>query len=93
MRLVAEFTTEPFQGEGEVPPEHARAALEAAERAGLTCDFGPLGTEVRGDLDDVVPALAEVLRAALAAGATRVTVQAIPSQEPVARPEAEPGDG
>ncbi|NYD40560.1 thiamine-binding protein [Nocardioides panaciterrulae] len=74
MRLVAEFTTEPFHGEGEAP-EHARAALGAVERAELDCDFGPLGTTVRGEDEDVLPALTEVLRAALAHGATRVTLQ------------------
>ena len=77
MRLVAEFTTEPFHGEGE-PPAHAFAALEAAEDAGLDCEFGPLGTTVRGDADEVVRALADVLRAALAHGATRVTLQVEP---------------
>lgn len=76
VRLVAEFTTEPFVGEGGPAPEHALAALRVAEAAGLECDFGPLGTSVRGDSDAVVGALAEVLRMALAAGATRITVQA-----------------
>jgi uncharacterized protein YqgV (UPF0045/DUF77 family) len=74
MRVVAEFTTEPFVGEGE-PPTHATAALEAAKAAGLECDFGPLGTSVAGDADDVVYALGDVLRAALSHGATRVTLQ------------------
>ncbi|UUZ59853.1 hypothetical protein [Nocardioides sp. B-3] len=55
MRPVAEFTTEPFHGEGE-PPAHAAAALRAAEEAGLDCEFGPLGTTVRGDAEDLVPA-------------------------------------
>lgn len=74
MRLVAQFTTEPSQGEGE-PPAHARAALRAVEAAELDCDLGPSRTTVRGDGDDVVHALADVLRAALSHGATRVTVQ------------------
>jgi uncharacterized protein YqgV (UPF0045/DUF77 family) len=74
MRLVAEFTTEPFHGEGE-PPAHVTAALRAAEDAGLTCDFGPFGTAARGEADDVVRALGDVLRAALSHGATRVTLQ------------------
>lgn len=77
MRLVAEFTTEPFHGEG-APPGHAVAALEAAEDAGLDCEFGPLGTTVRGDADEVVRALGDVLRAALAHGASRVTLQVEP---------------
>ncbi len=82
MRLVAEFTTEPFHGEGK-PPKHAMAALHAAEDAGLECEFGPLGTTVRGDADDVVHALADVLRAALSHGATRVTLQVEPADSAV----------
>jgi uncharacterized protein YqgV (UPF0045/DUF77 family) len=78
MRLVAEFTTEPFHGEGE-PPAHAVAALHAVEQPGLACEFGPLGTTVSGDADALVPALAEVIRAALASGATRVTLQVEPA--------------
>lgn len=74
MDLVAEFTSEPFHGEGE-PPDHARAALEAVERAGLEASFGPFGTTVRGDDERVVQALADVLRDAFASGATRVTLQ------------------
>lgn len=77
MRLVAEFSTEPFRGEGQ-PPAHAVAALEAAEDAGLACEFGPLGTTVRGDADEVVRALADVLLAALAHGASRITLQVEP---------------
>ena len=74
MRLIAEFTTEPFVGEGD-PPPHATAALRAAEEAGLECDFGPLGTSVSGAQDEVLPALAQVLAAAFANGATRLTLQ------------------
>jgi uncharacterized protein YqgV (UPF0045/DUF77 family) len=74
MRVVAEFTTEPFVGEGE-PPPHAVAALRAAQAGGLPCEFGPLGTAVSGEADEVVQTLGDVLRAALSHGATRVTVQ------------------
>lgn len=74
MRLVAEFTTEPFDVEGS-PPAHATEALRAAEEAGLECDFGPLGTQVRGEQNQLLPALPDVLRAALAAGASQITLQ------------------
>jgi uncharacterized protein YqgV (UPF0045/DUF77 family) len=74
MRLVAEFTTEPFDVEGS-PPAHATEALRAAEEAGLECDFGPLGTQVRGEEDVLLPALSGVLGAALKAGASQVTLQ------------------
>jgi uncharacterized protein YqgV (UPF0045/DUF77 family) len=80
MRLVAEFTTEPFHGEGE-PPAHATAALLAAESAGLECEFGPLGTTVRGEAESAVGGLTEVMRAALAQGATRVTIQVEPQED------------
>ncbi len=74
MHVLAEFTTEPFRGEGE-PPPHAIAALEVVRAAGLSPDFGPLGTGVAGEAEAVIDALGKVLRVALAAGATRVTVQ------------------
>lgn len=74
MRLVAEFTTEPFDVEG-APPEHVTEALRAAEEAGLDCDFGPLGTLVRGEQQDVLSALPRVLEAAFAGGASQVTLQ------------------
>ena len=74
MRLVAEFTTEPFDVEGS-PPAHATEALRAAEQAGLECDFGPLGTQVRGEQDLLLTALPGVLGAALNAGASQVTLQ------------------
>ena len=74
MRLVAEFTTEPFDVDGQ-PPAHATEAFEAAQRAGLESDFGPLGTSVRGEDDVLLPALSGVLQAAFEHGATQVTVQ------------------
>ncbi|MGW4355447.1 thiamine-binding protein [Nocardia sp. NPDC004582] len=74
MRLRAEFTTEPFLGEGEAPP-HALAALELAESAGLECDFGPLGTSVAGSDERLLPVLGEIMVTAFAHGATRVTMQ------------------
>ena len=74
MRVVAEFTTEPFKGEGE-PPAHARRAWEVVQASGLEGDFGPLGTEIAGDRAPVLVALHEVMTVALDAGATRLTLQ------------------
>jgi uncharacterized protein YqgV (UPF0045/DUF77 family) len=75
--LVAEFTVEPFV-EGE-PGPHVRAALAAAEdaaaRTGLRVEFGPFGTSLAGPAAAVLDALDAVLRAAMAAGASRVSVQ------------------
>ncbi len=74
MRLEAEFTSEPFHGEGS-PPEHALAARDAAVEAGLDTDFGPLGTLVRGDAKALLEALPRITQAALDGGATQVTLQ------------------
>lgn len=74
MNLTAEFTTEPFRGEGQ-PPEHAVRACDQLRAAGLEPEFGPLGTTVTADRAALLPALAEMLDSALAAGADRVTLQ------------------
>jgi uncharacterized protein YqgV (UPF0045/DUF77 family) len=74
VRLEAEFTSEPFHGEGS-PPEHAVAARDAAAEAGLDTDFGPLGTLARGEAKELYDALPAIARAALDAGATQVTLQ------------------
>ena len=75
MSLVVEFTIEPFV-EG-VPGPHVRAAVEAAERSGVTVDFGPFGTTVSGDDNAVLTAIDRLLRAATGAGATRVSLQLV----------------
>lgn len=73
MTLHAEFTVEPFV-DGE-PGPHVRAAVEAAVAAGLTVQFGPFGTSMSGDDATMLTAIDAVLRAAMAAGATRVSFQ------------------
>ena len=88
MALVAEFTVEPFVG-GD-PGPHVRAALAAAEDAaagsGLRVEFGPFGTVVAGEDTAVLDAVDAVVRSAVAAGATRLSLQ-------VARPDgAAPAD-
>lgn len=74
MRVRAEVTTEPFRGEGELPG-HAAAAADALRSGGLSPEVGPLGTSVDGDADAVTAAMHAATRAALAAGATRVSLQ------------------
>ena len=74
MRVRAEFTTEPFVGEGAVP-EHVTHSAALLTEAGLDPDLGPFGTSVEGDDRILLPALGNVLAAALASGATRVTLQ------------------
>jgi uncharacterized protein YqgV (UPF0045/DUF77 family) len=73
MALTVEFTVEPFVA-GE-PGPHVRAAIEAARRSGLAVDVGPFGTAMSGDDDRVLDAVDAVVRAAVAAGATRVSLQ------------------
>jgi uncharacterized protein YqgV (UPF0045/DUF77 family) len=71
--LTVEFTIEPFvPGE---PGPHVQAAVEAAERSGLAVDFGPFGTAVTGEDEAVLTAVDRIVRAAVAAGATRVSLQ------------------
>ncbi len=79
MTLVVEFTIEPFV-EG-APGPHVQAAVEAAGGSGLVVDFGPFGTTVSGEDDAVLSAVDAIVRAALAAGASRVSLQ-------LARPNA-----
>jgi uncharacterized protein YqgV (UPF0045/DUF77 family) len=64
---------EPFE-EGRLGP-HVTAAIAAAEQAGLAADIGPFGTAVEGDVATVLGALDTLLADALAAGASRVSVQ------------------
>jgi uncharacterized protein YqgV (UPF0045/DUF77 family) len=70
---VAEFTIEPFV-EGELGP-HVRAAIGAAEAAGLVVEIGPFGTSVEGESAAVLAAVHAVVRAAVDHGATRVSLQ------------------
>jgi uncharacterized protein YqgV (UPF0045/DUF77 family) len=73
--LTVEFTVEPFV-EGD-PGPHVRAAVEAAERSGLAVDVGPFGTTVTGDDEHALAVVDAVVRAAVGAGATRVSLQVV----------------
>ena len=74
MVLRVEFTVEPFV-EGS-PGPHVDAALAAARDQGLDVDFGPFGSTIEGDDATVLAAIDAIVRAAVGAGATRVSVQA-----------------
>jgi len=74
VRLVAEFTSEPFHGEGD-PPAHALRAWDVVEAAGLDGKFGPLGTSCAGEADQILDTLRAALGAAFGAGADRVRVE------------------
>ncbi len=70
--LRVEFTVEPFVHGA--PGPHVLAAVDAAAAHGLAVEFGPFGSSGEGD-DDQVPAVEAAIRAAIDAGATRVSVQ------------------
>jgi uncharacterized protein YqgV (UPF0045/DUF77 family) len=71
--LRVEFTVEPFVAGA--PGPHVLAAVDAAAAHGLTIEFDPFGSSGEGDDATVVPAIEAVIRAALDAGASRVSVQ------------------
>ncbi|RSS78312.1 hypothetical protein [Streptomyces sp. WAC06614] len=74
MRLRVEFTTEPF--DLEEAPAHAVAAREVIQKAQLDAvDVGPFGNTAEGEAASVLGAVDALLRDALAAGATRVSLQ------------------
>ena len=74
MRLRVEFTTEPF--DLDEAPRHALVAREVIEAADLDAvDVGPFGNTAEGGADSVLTAVDALLRRALEAGATRVSLQ------------------
>ena len=73
MALLVEFTVEPFTKGS--PGPHVHAAVAAAEAAGLAVEFGPFGTTVQGDDEVVLGAVDAVVRGAIGAGASRVSLQ------------------
>jgi uncharacterized protein YqgV (UPF0045/DUF77 family) len=73
MAMLVEFTVEPFH-EG-APGPHVRAAFEAASVTGVEVDFGPFGTTAKGDDAVMLDVVDAVVRAAVGAGATRVTLR------------------
>jgi uncharacterized protein YqgV (UPF0045/DUF77 family) len=71
--VTAEFTIHPFE-EGRMDA-HVQAGVDAARSSGLAMEVGPLGTGLSGPRDEVLAALANVLRAAIDAGARAVHVK------------------
>jgi uncharacterized protein YqgV (UPF0045/DUF77 family) len=72
-RIEVEFFVEPFR-EGE-PGEHVRAAIEAFEARGLVVEVGPFGSTTGGDASTTVGGIADMVTAALSAGAQRIQIQ------------------
>lgn len=69
----AEFLVEPF--EVGRPGPHVVAAVEAVRALGFDPVVGPFGTTIEGDSDKVIAAVKDLLDAATAAGASRVSLQ------------------
>jgi uncharacterized protein YqgV (UPF0045/DUF77 family) len=68
----AEFTVEPFN-DGELGA-HVMAAIEAARASGLEPHIGPFATAISGDDTAVAEAIRALTIAALAGGATRISI-------------------
>ncbi|MCG7210225.1 MULTISPECIES: hypothetical protein [Streptomyces] len=74
MRLRVEFTTEPF--DLDEAPAHALVARDVIEGAQLDAvDVGPFGNTAEGGSEAVLTAVDALLRRALEAGATRISLQ------------------
>ena len=74
MRLRVEFTTEPF--DLDEAPAHAVVARDIVTGAELDAvDVGPFGNTAEGGAEQVLGAVADLLRGSLEAGATRVSLQ------------------
>ncbi|MEV5959046.1 hypothetical protein AB0M11_35810 [Streptomyces sp. NPDC051987] len=74
MRLRVEFTTEPF--DLDEAPAHALVAREVLAAAELDAvDVGPFGNTAEGGSGAVLTAVDTLLRRALDAGATRISLQ------------------
>ena len=72
--MRVEFTTEPF--DLDEAPAHALVAREVIEAADLDAvDVGPFGNTAEGSADAVLTAVDTLMRRALGAGATRISLQ------------------
>ena len=70
--MELEFTIEPFV-EGQ-PGPHVRAAVDAAEAAGVAVEFGPFGSTCRVGTEDLPRLVASIVSAAFGNGATHVSM-------------------
>ena len=71
-QVEIEFTVEPFTA-GD-PGPHVRAAIAAAQDAGFEPAVGPFGTSFRAESHRGAEVVGDVVTAAMAAGAERVSV-------------------
>jgi uncharacterized protein YqgV (UPF0045/DUF77 family) len=73
--LRLEFFVEPFH-EGR-PGNHVTRAIKAVESHGLAVDIGPFGNVARGEPASIVAAVGDLVGEAIAAGASRVSLQVV----------------
>ena len=68
----AEFLVEPFEIGN--PGPHVMAAVAAVQALGFDPVVGPFGTTIEGSAERVIAAVKDLLDAATAAGASRVSL-------------------
>lgn len=74
--LAVEFLVEPFS-EGS-PGEHVQAAVAAFEARSIPVELGPFSSVAAGDPNAVAQAVADMVLAAMAAGATSLRIHVAP---------------
>jgi uncharacterized protein YqgV (UPF0045/DUF77 family) len=86
LRIKVEFTVEPFVEGG--PGPHVRAALDQVRARGLAVDIGPFANTLDGEHHQLLKAIEPLVTAALANGASAVTVGVSRFKEPSPRAAA-----
>jgi uncharacterized protein YqgV (UPF0045/DUF77 family) len=71
-QVEIEFTVEPFTA-GDLGP-HVHAAIAAARAAGFEPEIGPFGTSLRAEAQVGAAVISDIVAAAMAEGAARVSV-------------------
>lgn len=73
--VIVEFLIEPFR-EGD-PGLHVAAGVDALRAVGLSVEFGALGSSATGSVDVIASGIADMIRAAIGAGAERLQLQVV----------------
>jgi uncharacterized protein YqgV (UPF0045/DUF77 family) len=68
-----EVLVEPFREND--PGPHVTAVINAATAAGLSAEMGPFATTVTGDVDQLAGAVADMIRAGFAEGASALQIR------------------
>lgn len=68
-----EFLVEPFVVNQ--PGAHVTAAVEVVRDRGLSPEMGPFATTASGNLDDIIAAASDLLRAGFEQGATTIQLR------------------